>query len=84
MSNEKRDRELGMDQPIRRRDFLNGMSLAIGASLAAPSALWTAMLSASDQAYAPEKAAAYYPPAKKGDAREPRWVVGSCVWAEGR
>ena len=66
MSNEKRDRELGKDRPIRRRDFLNGMSLAIGASLAAPSALWTAMLSAADQAHAPEKAAGYYPPAKTG------------------
>jgi hypothetical protein len=66
VSNEKRDRELGKDRPIRRRDFLNGMSLAIGASLAAPSALWTAMLSAADQAYAPEKAAGYYPPAKTG------------------
>jgi spermidine dehydrogenase len=66
VSNEKRDRELGMDRPIRRRDFLNGMSVAIGASLSVPSALWTAMLSAADQSYAPEKAAGYYPPAKTG------------------
>jgi len=42
------------------------MSVAIGASLAVPSALWTAMLSAADQAYAPEKAVGYNPPAKTG------------------
>src|ERR1700722_15128509 len=27
------DRELGMDRPIQRRDFLNGVAVAIGASL---------------------------------------------------
>ena len=27
------DRELGMDRPIKRRDFLNGVAVAIGASL---------------------------------------------------
>jgi spermidine dehydrogenase len=28
-----RDRELGMDRPIKRRDFLNGVAVAVGASL---------------------------------------------------
>src|SRR5580698_7283772 len=28
-----RDRQLGMDRPIKRRDFLNGMGVAIGAPL---------------------------------------------------
>ena len=28
-----RDRELGMDRPIKRRDFLNGVAVAIGTSL---------------------------------------------------
>src|ERR1700689_1712929 len=28
-----RDRELGMDRPIKRRDFLNGVAVAIGAPL---------------------------------------------------
>ena len=31
-----RDRELGMDRPIARRDFLNGAAVAIGATLAGP------------------------------------------------
>ena len=30
-----RDRELGMDRPIKRRDFLNGVAMAIGAPLLA-------------------------------------------------
>ncbi len=28
------DRELGMDRPITRRDFMNGAAMAIGAGLA--------------------------------------------------
>src|SRR5271169_3417546 len=28
-----RDRDLGMDRPIKRRDFLNGVAVAIGAPL---------------------------------------------------
>ena len=31
----KGDRDLGMDRPISRRDFLNGVSVAVGASLIA-------------------------------------------------
>ena len=31
MSNEKRDRQLGMSRRITRRDFLNGAAVAIGA-----------------------------------------------------
>jgi spermidine dehydrogenase len=32
----KRDRELGMDRPITRRDFLDGVAIAIGAAGLAP------------------------------------------------
>ena len=35
MSGETRDRALGMDRPIDRRDFLNGVALSIGATLIA-------------------------------------------------
>jgi hypothetical protein len=34
--NGARDRELGMDRPIARRDFLNGAAIAIGAALTGP------------------------------------------------
>lgn len=54
----KRDRRLGMDRAISRRDFLNGMSIAIGASL----------LPACGRNAGPlaELPAAYYPPAEMG------------------
>ena len=29
----KSDRDLGMDRPITRRDFLNGVSIAVGGTL---------------------------------------------------
>jgi hypothetical protein len=29
----RRDRELGMDRPITRRDFLNGVAIGIGAAM---------------------------------------------------
>ena len=55
------DRTLGMDRPIDRRDFLNGVAVAIGAigapgfSLAAdPAAPW------------PQDQPGYYPPALNG------------------
>jgi spermidine dehydrogenase len=42
-NNTKRDRELGMDRPITRRDFLDGVAIAIGtAGIASPSFAATA------------------------------------------
>jgi spermidine dehydrogenase len=57
-----RDRELGMDRKITRREFLNGVAVGVGGMLAAPA------LRAAGQAadIAPEKAADYYPPALMG------------------
>ncbi len=56
------DRPLGMDQPISRRDFLDGMAIAVGASLlpigCGPSE--------SDTAFTPERDPRYYPPALTG------------------
>ena len=68
VSREKRDRELGMERRITRRDFLNGVGVTIGASLAAPNTVLGEMLSRADAEYAPEKEAGYYPPAKTGCA----------------
>ncbi len=55
---ESRDRRLGMDQAISRRDFLNGVGIAIGASL----------LPACAKTGEPmvEGPSAYYPPAATG------------------
>jgi len=62
MSDEKRDRDLGMACPISRRDFLNGVAVAIGGALAGQPVL--AALASAD--FAPEKAPDYYPPALTG------------------
>ena len=56
----QRDRELGMNRAITRRDFLNGVALTIGTALV-PSQLF-----ASGSNFAPEKAADYYPPGRMG------------------
>jgi spermidine dehydrogenase len=57
------ERALGMDRPISRRDFVNGVSAAAAGAFLLPS--WAlAMEQAQD--YAPEQAAAYYPPAATG------------------
>jgi len=55
---DRRDRYLGMDRAITRRDFLNGVSVAIGASL----------LPGCGKGERPASglAEAYYPPAKTG------------------
>jgi len=61
MSDESRDRELGMKCPITRRDFLNG--IAIGAPALA---LGLQAFGADDPNFAPEKQENYYPPALTG------------------
>jgi len=55
---DSRDRRLGMDRAITRRDFLNGVSVAIGASL----------LPACSRTGEPiaQSPSAYYPPAETG------------------
>ena len=50
-----RDRELGMDRPIKRRDFLNGVAVAIGAPLLG-----------AHPAFAQAAPPAYYPPSLTG------------------
>lgn len=52
------DKRLGMDRPIARRDFLNGVGVAIGASLL-PAAI-------SNVARAADASAHYYPPGETG------------------
>ena len=56
------DRELGMDRAITRRDFLNGVSIAVGGAVLAPTV--------TRAEGAPQQAAAgsseYYPPALTG------------------
>ena len=67
MCSDKKDHELGMHCPISRRDFLNGVALGVGGTLAG-SALGTETLlaAAAFDGFAPEKAPNYYPPALMG------------------
>src|SRR6202521_4328633 len=67
MSGDKKDKQLGMGREITRRDFLNGVAIATGASvlggaIGAESLLAAAML----DEFAPEKDPNYYPPGKTG------------------
>jgi spermidine dehydrogenase len=66
VSQSKKDRELGMHRGIARRDFLNGVAVAAGASLVAPDSILGEMLHAADAPIAPEQRPGYYPPAKTG------------------
>lgn len=52
--------------PIRRRDFLNGMSVAIGTSLLPAVNPWSDLFAAEAGEYAPEKQFGYYPPLRTG------------------
>lgn len=66
MTKGKKDRELGMHRPIPRRDFLNGVSVAIGGTLLQPGSFWARVLADADNPYEPEKEPGYNPPAKTG------------------
>jgi spermidine dehydrogenase len=67
MSVETKDRELGMGREITRRDFLNGVAIGVGGTLAGGALDADTLLAAAAlDDYAPEKAADYYPPALTG------------------
>lgn len=63
----KKDRELGMDREISRRDFLNGVALGAGAAMLSggigPAGLLAAGILDEPQG---QDAPGYYPPAKMG------------------
>ena len=50
MSNDERDRELGMRRRITRRDFLDGVSMAVGAKQLAKHGVLVTRLSAAEDA----------------------------------
>jgi spermidine dehydrogenase len=81
MTPSKNDRDLGMHRSIARRDFLNGVGVAVGASLVAPGSILGEMLHAADADYAPEKQAGYYPPAKTGmrGSHDGSWEAGHAL-----
>jgi spermidine dehydrogenase len=66
MSDDSRDRDLGMDRKITRRDFLNGVSVAVGGTLLASRIPALDAVDGSAAPYAPEKDPGYYPPALMG------------------
>jgi len=67
MGEDKKDRELGMHCPITRRDFLNGVAIGVGGTLASGALGAESLLAAAAlDEYAPEKAPNYYPPALMG------------------
>jgi spermidine dehydrogenase len=61
--NRARDRELGMDRTITRRDFLNGMAIGVGGLMAGS---WLGGLDAEAAAQYAQDNAGYYPPALTG------------------
>ena len=64
---EKKDRELGMERAITRRDFLNGVAVGVGGTLAGSAfGVETLLAAAAFDDFAPEKATNYYPPALMG------------------
>ena len=62
---DSRGRELGMHRKIRRRDFLNGVAVTVGAAMM-PWDLFAAGLEEGQAAVGPESAPSYYPPALTG------------------
>src|SRR5882762_1521689 len=67
MSEEKKDKDLGMDREITRRDFLNGVVAGLGGTLVGGGfGRETLLAAAAIDEFAPEKAPDYYPPARQG------------------
>jgi spermidine dehydrogenase len=77
----QRDRELGMGHSISRRDFLNGVSIALGASLVPEKSSWLELFGIPEPDFAPEKDPNYYPPAKTGmrGSHDGSWEVAHAL-----
>lgn len=54
MSGKVHDRELGMGREITRRDFLNGISIAVGTSLVTANSTWLDAFGIPQSPFAPE------------------------------
>ncbi len=70
-----------MDRGITRRDFLNGVGVTVGASLAVPSTVLGELLHEADKPFEPEKQTGYYPPLKTGmrGSHDGSWEVGHAL-----
>ncbi|MGB6385976.1 MAG: NAD(P)-binding protein [Terriglobales bacterium] len=81
MGNKDRDRELGMGREISRRDFLNGVSIAVGTSLVGANSTWLEAFGVPESPFAPEKDPGYYPPAKTGlrGSHDGSWEVAHAL-----
>jgi spermidine dehydrogenase len=66
MSDNSRDRDLGMNRTITRRDFLDGVAITVGGAVLSSSIPRLHGLELTDSAPAPEKDPSYYPPALMG------------------
>ncbi len=66
MGDKDQDRELGINRDITRRDFLNGVGIAVGASLLSADSHWLHAFGIPQSPFAPEKDPGYYPPSKTG------------------
>jgi spermidine dehydrogenase len=66
-ANKSRDRELGMDRPITRRDFMNGMAIAATAAVSGTVVAGASVPNAPAASSAPaQDAYGYYPPLLTG------------------
>src|SRR6266481_5481305 len=67
MSQQVKDKELGMGREITRRDFLNGVAVGVGGTLVSGGIGTDTLLAAAAlDEFAPEKTPDYYPPARMG------------------
>ncbi len=75
------DHSLGMDRPITRRQFINGVSVAVTGSLLSSPWLKAYGVPGSPFQFAPEKDPGYYPPALTGlrGSQEGAWEIGHAM-----
>jgi spermidine dehydrogenase len=81
VSDAKRDRDLGMQRPIARRDFLNGLALSVASSWALPGNVWAETLGLPESPFEPEKDSKYYPPSRTGlrGSHDGSWEVAHAM-----
>src|ERR1700687_629104 len=81
MSKAKRDFRPGVQRPIAPRDFLTGIGLSLGASLALPPTVWAEAFGLPGAPFAEEKGGFSYPRAKTGrrGSHDGSWEVAHAL-----
>ncbi len=81
MNEKDRERELGMGRKITRRDFMNGVSIAVASSIVAANSPWLEAFGVPASPVRSGERSELLSAGENRHAGQPRWLLGGCAHA---